>query len=112
MLQSDYKELIPSTRSDLTNKIKQLLQYQRYAIRRATSVGMTRQEATEMEARIDQIEELLDRLHARLAQYRHFTHHRLMRTNRLVSTVAQLPACSYGTIILPGPRASELSLPA
>jgi len=66
MLQSDEKELAPTTSNDLSNRIKQLLQYQHYAVHRATSLGMTHQEATEMEARIDQIGELVDRLHARL----------------------------------------------
>ena len=65
-MQSDDKELGPSSSTDLTNRIKQLRQYQRYAIRRATDVGMTRAEATEMEARIDQIGELVDRLYAQL----------------------------------------------
>ena len=32
------------------------------AVRRATSIGMSHQEATEMEAGISQMEELLDRL--------------------------------------------------
>ena len=52
----------PNTSRDVTNKIKQLLEYQRFAVRRATTMGMSHQEATEMEARISQMEELLDRL--------------------------------------------------
>jgi len=49
---------------DIKNKIKQLLEYQRYAVRRATSIGMSQQESTEMEARINEIDELLDQLGA------------------------------------------------
>jgi len=50
----------PNKSKDARNKIKQLLEYQRYAVHRAASMGMSHQEATEMEARIIQIEELLD----------------------------------------------------
>jgi flagellar biosynthesis/type III secretory pathway chaperone len=53
--------------ADLLNKIKEMLQHQRFAVRRAASIGMSRDEASEMEARINQIGELVDRLHDRLA---------------------------------------------
>jgi hypothetical protein len=49
---------------EIKNKIKQLLEYQRYAVRRATSIGMSKQESTEMEARINEIHELLDQFGA------------------------------------------------
>lgn len=60
--EQSYAESDPSTSGDLTNKIRQLLQYQRFAVRRALSIGMSRDEAAEMEARINQIGELLDQL--------------------------------------------------
>jgi superfamily I DNA/RNA helicase len=62
MLQSSYEQLGPNTSRDLTNKIKQLLQSQRFAVRRAYSIGMSRDEAAEMEARINEIEKLLETL--------------------------------------------------
>lgn len=52
----------PKPSSDIMHEIKQLLQHQRFAVKRAASIGMSRDEAAEMEARITQIEELLDRL--------------------------------------------------
>lgn len=55
-----------NTSTDLLNKIKDLLQHQRYAIRRAGSIGMSRDEEADMEARINQIGELVDRLHDQL----------------------------------------------
>ena len=56
----------PNTSADLLNKIKELLQYQRFAVRRAGSTGMSRREEADMEARINQIGELVDRLHDQL----------------------------------------------
>jgi hypothetical protein len=44
------------------NKIKQLLQHQRFAVSRATSIGMSGNEAREMHARIDEIAKLLEQL--------------------------------------------------
>jgi len=49
---------------EIKNQIKQLLEYQRYAVRRATSIGMSKQESAEMEARINEIHELLDQFGA------------------------------------------------
>ena len=57
----------PSTAPDLINKIKQLLLQQRFAVHRASSIGMSQVEAVEMETRITQMEELLDRIHAHLS---------------------------------------------
>ena len=45
---------------DARNKIKKLLEHQRYAVTRASAIGMSIQEATEMQARIREIEKLLD----------------------------------------------------
>jgi flagellar biosynthesis/type III secretory pathway chaperone len=52
-----------NTSTDLLNKIKEMLQHQRFTVRRAASIGMSRDEAAEMEARINQLGELVDRLH-------------------------------------------------
>ena len=62
MSQFSSEKSSPNTSKDLTNKIKQLLQSQRFAVRRATSIGMSRDEAADMEARINEIGDLLDRL--------------------------------------------------
>ena len=62
MLQSDERKSSPSTSSDIRNKIKQLLQHQRFAVSRATPIGMSGDEAREMLARINEIAELLERL--------------------------------------------------
>jgi len=51
---------------DLTNRIIQLLEHQHYAVHRAASIGMSREEATEMDARINEIRELIEQLRSRL----------------------------------------------
>ena len=63
MSQSNTEESRFHTFKDLTNRIKQILQYQRLAVTRVSSIGITRDEAKEMHARIDQVPELLDRLY-------------------------------------------------
>ena len=40
-----------NTSTDLLNKIKEMLQHQRYAVRRASSIGMSQDEAAEMESK-------------------------------------------------------------
>jgi len=62
MSQFSSEKASSNTHGDLANKIKQLLQSQRFAVRRATSIGMSRDEAADMEARIDELGKLLDRL--------------------------------------------------
>ena len=62
MAQSSSPELGSNKSRDIADKIKQLLEYQRFAVRRASSIGMSAAEAAEMETRIDQIGELLDLL--------------------------------------------------
>ena len=56
-----------NTSADLLNKIKEMLQHQRYAVKRASSIGMSQAEAAEMESRINQVGELVDRLYDWLA---------------------------------------------
>jgi hypothetical protein len=56
-----------NTSADILNKIKEMLQHQRYAVRRAASIGMSRDEAEEMESRINQLGNLVDRLFDRLS---------------------------------------------
>jgi hypothetical protein len=56
MSQSSCQESVPKAPSDLTNKIKELLQFQRFAVSRASFIEMSRDEAAEMQARINQIE--------------------------------------------------------
>jgi Arc/MetJ-type ribon-helix-helix transcriptional regulator len=62
MSQSCEQEGRPNTSEVIRNKIKQLLQKQRFAVHRTASIGMTRDEAKEMEASIDEIGELVERL--------------------------------------------------
>jgi hypothetical protein len=63
MLQSNAAESSSRAFNDLVNKIKQLLQHQCLAVTRVSSIGINRDEAKEMHARIDQVLELLEQLH-------------------------------------------------
>ena len=63
MLQSNFSESGSRASNDIMNKIKQLLKHQRLAVTRVSSIGINRDEAKEMHARIDEVLELLDQLH-------------------------------------------------
>ena len=52
----------PKTSNEVIREIKELLQQQRFAVRRAAAIGMSRDEAESMEARINQIGDLLGQL--------------------------------------------------
>ena len=66
MLQSHEEKPSSTKPIDLTNRIIQLLEYQHYAVRRAASIGMSHEEAADMDARINEIRELIEQLRSRL----------------------------------------------
>ena len=59
MFQSSGQEPTPSVSKNVQKRIEELLQHQRYAVSRASSIGMSAEEAKGMHARIDELGELL-----------------------------------------------------
>lgn len=62
MLRGREQDPTANTPENLIGKIKQLLEHQRFAVERAASIGMSVDEAAGMQARINRIMELLDKL--------------------------------------------------